>query len=553
MKHRPIHHAAQHLGHTDHTEVIEVTIELRRKPDHHPIPSFDDYVGCPARPILTNDEFADRYGASSTDIDDIDQHYQTHGLAVVDQHMARRHVTLRGTVSQFNSAFGVTLRNYRKPHGSQMVDYRHHPEPVHIPHHLAHVVVNVLDLHTEPLVKPHAANPAVTPFLSLSQIMSIYEVPANSAAGQTIGIAYFAGFGKWLQTDIALTCGSYSLPTPSITTVVMNALTGETVFNEISLDVNMCAIFGSGANLVIFEGPSDPAAFYARAAHPNVGEPQCTVLSLSGGFDENFADLTDLSLQDCAIKGITVVASSGDTAQLSSVGDIIVSEYPASHPYVTAIGGTVLGANSGTVSNTNFVEWAWDEAVYFGQTGGGVSVEYARPSYQTGFTFPATLTTLTGSLNGAVGRASPDIAAVASASSGPIYANNGLNWTDGGTSKACPMMAGILARINAAVGRNIGFINPTLYRSSTNFIRKLNTGGSTRVDGVSSLNHTITGYPVTTTGWNAAVGLGMLRGTSFLNFLRLPKNYFVFVQGVTTIDGGSTGALTNPVQLTIDV
>ncbi|MFP3571220.1 peptidase S8/S53 subtilisin kexin sedolisin, partial [Paraburkholderia sp. SIMBA_030] len=71
------------------------------------------------------------------------------------------------------------------------------------------------------------------------------------------------------------------------------------------------------------------------------------------------------------VPGVTFVASSGD----SGTG----TEYPASSPYVVAVGGTTLS----TDTSGNYIgEAAWSGS------GGGVSTIEAEPAGQTGWPVP---------------------------------------------------------------------------------------------------------------------------------------------------------------------
>lgn len=188
---------------------------------------------------------------------------------------------------------------------------------------------------------------------------------------------------------------------------------------------------------------------------------------------------------------------------------------------------------------------------------------YPKPSYQNGYTIPATLTNaLGGTLNGAPGRGVPDIAATYVSAS--FYYGGNLTFS-GGTSHSCPLMAAIFARINAALGNSLGFVNPTLYTlgNNTTIFRKLTAGTSLDNTIITTTpQHTYTGYTITSlTGWNPLVGLGMINGNNFLNYLRtnretlvpfptLPAtvNYWVRVDAVNSA-GVTTGVALGPVSV----
>src|SRR5947209_12325705 len=82
---------------------------------------------------------------------------------------------------------------------------------------------------------------------------------------------------------------------------------------------------------------------------------------------------------------MTFFASAGDngTGNLDANGNIYsfpTVGFPASSPYVTAVGGTSLYA---TTTGTYQSETVWDEvAKSAGATGGGISQYFSEPSYQ---------------------------------------------------------------------------------------------------------------------------------------------------------------------------
>lgn len=112
--------------------------------------------------------------------------------------------------------------------------------------------------------------------------------------------------------------------------------------------------------------------------------------------------------------GIAMTASSGDQAYAS---------YPATSPYVTAVGGTTLSGNAGS-----FTQTAWTPS------GHGCSAYEARPAWQKGLT---TCTT----------RAGVDVAAIADPQHGvAMYDSQAGGWlVAGGTSVGAPIIAAAYA------------------------------------------------------------------------------------------------------------
>ena len=197
----------------------------------------------------------------------------------------------------------------------------------------------------------------------------------------------------------------------------------------------------------------------------------------------------DSVLEQGAVEGIGFDFSTGDSGDL--IGDPTVpadydihnAQFPATDPWVTAIGGTstAIGADGGIVADypwgDNFAQidtagTGYSQAppgTYFGGSGGGLSTEYAEPGYQKA-AVPSALATDGGTTRAT--RVIPDISADA-----------GLSWqigwtgavTDGtytelpaggGTSASTPLIAGLEADAIQAAGHPLGFINPALYSLS---------------------------------------------------------------------------------------
>jgi len=180
-----------------------------------------------------------------------------------------------------------------------------------------------------------------------------------------------------------------------------------------------------------------------------------------------------------ATEGIGMYFSSGDSGDEVVNGLTPQPDYPASDPMVTAVGGTSLLLNQdnqrvaevGWETSLDFVDYSGDKAVYTGPVpgdfyfgaGGGTSTLFKQPSYQKG-TVPTALAKANGSTPM---RVAPDIAAVGDPYTG-FYIGQTVDGAFeisaiGGTSLACPLIAGIQAVASQDRRFAIGFANPLLY------------------------------------------------------------------------------------------
>lgn len=133
----------------------------------------------------------------------------------------------------------------------------------------------------------------------------------------------------------------------------------------------------------------------------------------------------------------------------------------ASSAGLTAVGGTtVFFAANGDY----FQESAWGEPVEQWGSGGGMSTDIPRPSWQEGPGIPSSMT----------GRGLPDVAADGDGNTGwdviepsQSNANQGEEVTVGGTSAAAPFWAAVVALIDQDLTNKslplVGFANPALY------------------------------------------------------------------------------------------
>ena len=192
--------------------------------------------------------------------------------------------------------------------------------------------------------------------------------------------------------------------------------------------------------------------------------------------------------------GVSVLFSSGDDGDNFADFGMTVPDYPATSPFITAVGGTSLEVGK---SDNRLAEYGWSTAkqtLCVGATtncgsattplgalawqaggGAGTSYTYLQPSYQAGVV-PAALALRNQNLFGPTPlRVIPDMSMDADASTGMLI---GLTQTfpdgtvkysqfkEGGTSLASPLLAGVIADADQAAGGSIGFLNPTIYQVS---------------------------------------------------------------------------------------
>jgi subtilase family serine protease len=242
-----------------------------------------------------------------------------------------------------------------------------------------------------------------------------------------------------------------------------------------------------------------------------LGASEGGIISVSAGWGEHCltpAEVTSMhqALQAAAARHVTVVAGSGDTGAVSrpcpgSSGPwepVKEVSMPASDPLVLAVGGTTLTASHQTgayISETTMSDPADSRG-----SGGGFSRLFPRPSYQD--QVPGTEAT----------RGVPDVAADAGPAGMAAIVNDGSQHTTlfgtTGTSASTPLWAALIALADQRAGRDLGFVNPAIYRIGRSpayhsAFHDITTGNNTVTVG----STTVTGYSAGP-GWDPATGWG---------------------------------------------
>ena len=233
------------------------------------------------------------------------------------------------------------------------------------------------------------------------------------------------------------------------------------------------------------------------------------VHSVSYGNDETQQTSTAymLSVNQAVMKlgalGATVLFASGDQGVCGRSGCGMGKEirfhpdFPASSPYITSVGGTDFAVRN-VVGN----ETTWPDG------GGGFSDTFPIPSYQAGAvdhyktTYASTLPNPAYFNNS--GRGYPDVAALAGEVNPYCISAGSMMVGIAGTSAASPVVAAIIARLNAVRlgkgGKPLGFLNPFLYKHADAF-NDVTTG----VNDEGEFAH---GGFHAAPGWDPATGLG---------------------------------------------
>ena len=325
-----------------------------------------------------------------------------------------------------------------------------------------------------------AAGGATAPFTP-AQVRHFYGLDtfawgatAADGAGQTIAIVD-AYRSDTIAADVAAFSAMFGLPACDLTVVnqrgaasplppVNNGWAG-----EITLDVEWAHAIAPGAKILLVECDSAGDDLYAGATLAAATAGVSAVSMSFGGSevygrsDATFAGQT----------GVTFLASTGDTSAAIS--------YPATSPYVVAVGGTSVTTADAAAAYA--AESAWRSG------GGGVSDYEARPAFQAD--------TATGS---PTHRATPDVSLIADPNTGVYTLQAGNYYQVGGTSLSAPAWAGLVAVANQ--GRRLAGL-PNLTGDTQTLPRLYQLPAAAYHDVTTGSN----GHPATA-GYDLATGLG---------------------------------------------
>ena len=495
------------IGLADPKEPAEVTVYLRRRPSKARIASLPSFGSThpSVRPYLTRERLAAGYGASPEDVEAVRAAAASSGVQVAEVVLARRAVRLSGSVGALSRMFGVQLSLYEGPGGR----FRAREGTLQLPPGLEDRVTGVFGLDQRPQVRTHF-RVAQTSGISYTplQVATAYAFPSGTTgSGQTIAILEFGG--GFRTEDLQSYFHTLGVPMPNVTAVSVDGATNAPTGNgngpdgEVELDIEMAGAIAPGARIVVYFAPNTDQGFLdalTTAFHDTVNHPNLVSISWGGPESTWTAQATttfNQACEDATAMGITVTAASGDNGASDGepTGTLAV-DFPASAPYVLGCGGTRLLLDTEEADQIT-EELVWNDLKEGeGATGGGVSQLFPLPSYQGSAGVP------TGE-GGFSGRGVPDVAGDADPQTGYSVYVDGAPTVVGGTSAVAPLWAGLIARLNQALGAPLGFLQPLVYvppESGTfHEITEGNNGG-------------FDAEP----GWNACTGLGSPDGAALL-------------------------------------
>jgi kumamolisin len=479
------------------------------------------------RTHISHAEYEKIHGASAEDLDRVEQFAQEHNLMVVHRNAAERSIVLKGALGDLLNAFPAQLNMFHHANGT----YRGRVGEIHLPQELAEIVTGVFGYDTRPkhraprrgkaasMSGPGGQNGvAATEFAQRYNFPRAFQGTNLDGTGQTIAIIELGG--GFRASDLKIFFDEIGVPLPSVTAISVDHAGNSPSMpgsddGEVMLDIEVAGAVAPNAKFAIYFAPNqgDKGFLDAISAAVHDTERNPSVISISWGGPESTTDQQGINafhelFVAAAALGITICAASGDhgTADMAAAdwdGQIHV-DHPAVDPLVLGCGGTQVNGNN--------QDEVWNDGTPFDVnvpggggwvSGAGVSQVFPVPAYQTPAHIPVSI------VDGKAGRGVPDIAMSAT-----NYFTRVDTWEgpSGGTSAVAPLMAALVARLNQAKKKNVGFLNPFLYANvAKGIVRDVSVG-------TNAIKDTVKGYNAGP-GWDACTGLGTPDGTAILNNL----------------------------------
>lgn len=401
---------------------------------------------------MTAQQVLERYAPTADRAQAVADYLAKAGFSNVQIEPNRLLVTADGNVEAAQRAFNTTFVNVTRNGRSSYAN----DKDVAIPASLQDDVLSVVGLqdvhqmHTMNVRADAAATPALKTQsvtghnpTTFSAIYGGSGVPTASTV--TVGII---AEGKLTQTIADLKTFTSKNGLSTVTTQIVGPGSSDTSgIGEWNLDsqdiIGMAG--GKVAKMIFYDASSLSNSALTSIINTAVSANAAKVVNVSLGecetdtMQDGSMAADDQLFQTAEAQGQTFSISSGDDGADECGDGGVTPSYPASSPYVIAVGGTTLNTSGSTYTS----ETAWSGS------GGSPSTVELRPSWQTA---------VTGKY-----RVVPDVAFDADPNSGAIIIVNGSNAQYGGTSLAAPLFTASWARLLAGHS-TLGFAGPHIYK-----------------------------------------------------------------------------------------
>jgi subtilase family serine protease len=453
---------------------------------------------------LTVQQFIAQFGPTSAQVQAVQNYLSANGFANITVADNQLLIDADGTAAGVSTAFNTLLASYSVGGANVYVNIA----DAQVPASLAGVVVAVLglnnvvavhtDAHTlalntspaaDPCTPPNCPTPAVAnEVFGPQQYQIAYDAacpsdnphcPAQnftSASATAVGIIVEGDLTQVVK-DLRTYEQTYKLPQVPVDIVNAGVASPDTSgAEEWDLDSQVSTgIAQQVSHLYFYTATTLTDSDLALAINKAVSENKVKSFNMSFGecefspYIDGAMLIDDEIFGEAALQGMTPFAASDDNgsacpAEGATNGVPLTgppdTSYPASSPYVIAVGGTNLFTHA---------DFTYDFETGWEASGGGPSY-FENPPFWQSYTGSGTLPIVPSSEGSAVGmgRGVPDVSMCAGGTGLAICSANvfvsGTATLIGGTSLASPLAMGSWARIQTAHKNKLGFAGPLIYQ-----------------------------------------------------------------------------------------
>ncbi len=461
---------------------IELTVGVRRLKQLPDLSALD--AKRPGeRKYMTRDQLRNEYGSDPAAVEKIEKFAADHHLVVTRNEPASARLGLAGTVANVSDAFGVKLLDYSIP---KLGDFHARTGPVMLPAEVGDAITGVFGLNNHRVMHrlPRSAAEDRCRLASLArrpgpwfiptELAGIYNFPDADASSQCIGLLEFGGGVE--QSDVTAYFQKIGVPAPDVQIVAVDGVNTDPTADpdstdEVMLDVDIAGALAGGAKVAVYFSTFDEKGLVdilSTVINDEANDPCGPVGQLGLGREpavqqsgscgrRRRSTTSTIACWRWRSSGSPFASRPATTAPRRRSRTVNAHvNFPATSPYVLAVGGTTLHARKGTNGQMAVTEVVWNDGPGSG-TGGGVSDITPVPSWQEG-KVPRSINP-----GNFAGRAIPDVAANADPATGYLVMTGGQFGIVGGTSASAPLWASLITRINALNGARAGNFNALLY------------------------------------------------------------------------------------------
>ncbi len=480
---------------------------------------------------LSVQQFVQQFGPTAAQVQAVESYLTSNGFTNVTVADNQLLVEADGTAANAEAAFNTSLSQYSLNGATVFAN----SSDAQVPASLSGAVLAVLGLNniarlhsdlahlntgrqTVPCTPPQCPTPDVSNETFTPQQYQIsYDAacpadnpncPAkNFPTGKSTAVGIIAeGDLTQVVKDLRTYETTYSLPQVPVTVVNAGIASPDTSgADEWDLDSQTSTgIAQQVSHLYFYVATSMTDSDLGLAINKAVTSNQVKAFNMSFGECEFFPYIDGSMLLDdelfgeAALQGITAFASSGDQGSACPVegtNGVPLSgppdtAYPASSPYVIAVGGTYLFTNT---------DYTYDFETAADFSGGGPSYFETSPFWQA-YTGSGTLPIVPSSEVG--DRGVPDVSMCAGGAEVAICAANifvdGTATLVGGTSLSSPLAMGSWARIETSHSNKLGFAGPLIYQLANGGPTPSSTDFNDAILGGNGLYTALPGYDYVT-------------------------------------------------------